>query len=485
MFHSTRGNQSTTASKAIVQGLAKDKGLFVFDTVENTFFSNTFTTYTYTELAKAVLAYLLDDYSQEEIAHVVESSYNSSNFTPSEVTFYLQDTFGYMELFNGNTFAFKDMALSMLPHLFDTGKQINEIHKKTIILTATSGDTGSAALNGFSQLDDTYVIVLYPKDGVSPFQELQMNSYQSDTCIILGVDGNFDDCQRIVKEVFYDCKPDNVLLSSANSINIGRIIPQIIYYIYSYLELVRQDKISFGEPINVTVPTGNFGNIYAAYVAKKMGVPFHKLIIASNENNVLTKLFNEGIYDQSMALKQTYSPSMDILTSSNLERYLYDLYDKNTDFINDAFSKIGKRQSLFFDRILQQDTFIAQYCNEKETISEIKRVFEEYDYVIDPHTAVASHVASTYKKESKDDLYMLVVSTASPYKFSDVICEALDITVKDSVEETFDMIEQKTKKQVDPRMKRILNQKSRKRIISLEGTFDYIKQLVGEINAKD
>lgn len=482
MFSSTRSNIKTTSSEAIIKGLSVDGGLFVIDKFDPSFFNKELLGLGYNELAVKILDTLLDDFTLEEVKSVVKNSYNQKNFRNEIVTIKDFHNHSYLELFNGNTFAFKDMALSVLPNLFAQAKKIQNLKKKTIILTATSGDTGSAALNGFSELEDTYVIVLYPTKGVSEFQELQMNAYQSEKHIVLAVDGNFDDCQRIVKTVFQNEHPKNVSLSSANSINIGRILPQIIYYVFSYLELVRREKISYNEKINITVPTGNFGNIYAAYIAKRLGTPINKLIIASNENYVLTELFNKNIYNTKMKLKQTISPSMDILVSSNVERYLYEMENHNKDNVKKHMDSLTKNGIITIDTINKNKDFYAYFSQEEETYKEIKNTFYENDYLIDPHTAVAKSVSRKYMKETNDDTYMLIVSTANPYKFNDAILKSLNLSKDGSLLEKFKRIEYYTKTQIDPRMKEILTKNHKKINLPLNETLSYVTKIIGEID---
>lgn len=482
MVHSTRSNIKSTISNAIAQGLSKDGGLFVFDTLQGDFYTTELTSLTYPELSEKVFEYLLRDYSKEQVKEVVARSYNTQNFPNEIVKLKHFDSHSYLELFHGNTFAFKDMALSTLPNLFDTAKKINNDNKKTIILTATSGDTGSAALNGFSTLEDTYVIVLYPTQGVSEFQELQMNSYQSDKRIIFAVDGNFDDCQNIVKQLFQEVQPKNISLSSANSINIGRIIPQIVYYMYSYSQLVKDNKITYGEKINITVPTGNFGNIYAGYIAKRLGVPIKKLIIASNSNNVLTDLFNKGLYKTSRELHKTISPSMDILISSNVERYLYDLENKDTDKLNEMMTMLQINKELPVDSIFTQTDFYASFCDEEKTYQTIQSVFEKDNYLIDPHTAVAKAVSDEYMLEESDETYMVIVSTANPYKFSDAIIQSLGIDDQGSLLDKFKKIESKTNLELDKRMLQILSLNTLKKEVSLKDTLETVKKVIGDID---
>ena len=408
MLKSTRGHNYIEPSLAILKGLADDGGLFVFDKFNKDFFKQELIHLTYQELAVKVFAEFLSDYSLEQLNRVVASSYNSSKFKGNIVDVISFENYSYLNLFNGNTFAFKDLALSCLPNLMAEAKKIDNVMKDTIILTATSGDTGSATLEGFKDMDDVTVIVLYPTEGVSEFQELQMNKYSSKKNIIIPVIGNFDDCQRIVKDIFLSERPTKVNLSSANSINIGRIIPQTVYYFYSYLELVRQGTIKYGDLLNVCVPTGNFGNIYSAYIAKNMGLPINKLIVASNENKVLSEVFNEGFYSVDRELHKTISPSMDILISSNFERYLFDHLNNDSDAVKKAMNQLVNDKYLKLDQLVKRSDIKAYFATENDTFNTIEKVFKDESYLIDPHTAVAKFVADKYMEETKDSTHMLV-----------------------------------------------------------------------------
>lgn len=485
MFTSTRSKTSVSASKAILKGLSEDGGLFVFKDFNQTFFSKDLLELTYEDLTVKIFDSLLEDFNVEDIKTIVNKSYNLNNFPKETVSIKDNNTHAYLELYNGQTFAFKDMALSILPKLFSHSKKIQGITKKTVILTATSGDTGSAALSGFSDLDDTYVIVLYPSTGVSEFQELQMTEFQSDKHIVLAVDGNFDDCQKTVKEIFNTLSPVNILLSSANSINIGRIIPQIVYYFYTYNNLVNKGRIEFGEEINVTVPTGNFGNIYAAYVAKKMGVPIHKLVIASNENNILTDLFNSKEYDLNRPLHKTISPSMDILISSNLERYLFELYDGDTSKVSERMNDLKDTGKTIIDKLNKENCFYASFTSESDTKKQINTTLRDENYLIDPHTAVAKSVSTKYIEETNDTRYMVVVSTANPYKFSDAILDALDLSKEGTLKSKFERIEKKSKTKADERMLSILYTKPKRIEVSLNDVHSYVEKVIGEINDKN
>ncbi len=485
MYISTRQNKMQNESYSIIQGLSKDGGLFIPQSFNTSFFNNDLLKLDYHSLSKLVNKQFLDDFDSNDINTLLDQAYNTSSFKPLTVVLKSLDRISFLELFHGPTFAFKDMALQVLPLLMNIAKKIQNDSKKTIILTATSGDTGGATLSGFSHLPDTHVIVLYPKSGVSDFQEKQMLQYASDNCHVLAVDGNFDDCQRIVKDIFSKVNVTNSIVSSANSINIGRIIPQTIYYFYAYLESVRNGEIKFGDFINFVVPTGNFGNIYAAYVAKKMGLPVNKLIIASNANNVLTELFNTGVYRIDRDLIKTSSPSMDIIVSSNFERLLYDLVDQNPKRVVKYMKDLQKNKSIYIKELKDNNDFYATYATESETLSAIKTVYDQYDYLIDPHTAVAYHCYETYKKETSDDTKTIIVSTASPYKFSGAVLDALHLPKTNDLEKDIITLKKIDKAPFDERIMDVLSCDQSPQVIALDKTYAYVMKVIGEIDAND
>lgn len=483
MLFSTRDIQQKSINQILLDGLSKDGGLFVPQSFDASFFNMDLLKDNYQELSIKVMQSLLDDFSLSDISQIVYSAYHQS-FKPSPVVLKHFDRLSFLELYHGPTFAFKDMALQVLPLLIESSKKIQRIHKKTIILTATSGDTGGATLSGFHEMKDTHVIVLYPKKGISPFQEKQMLSYVSDTCHVIGVDGNFDDCQRIAKQLFKHVKVKHSILSSANSINIGRIIPQTIYYFYAYLESVRKGKISYGELMNVVVPTGNFGNIYAAYVAKKMGLPIHKLIVASNENNVLTTLFHTGIYKIDRPLIQTSSPAMDIIISSNFERLLYDVL-KDPLKVKNYMEDLLENKHIYIKEIVHHPDFYATYATEEETYQAIKNVYDKYHYFIDPHTAVAYHCYETYQKETNDQTPTIIVSTASPYKFSESMLDALDLPKSDDLLTNIMTLKTIDDRNFDKRILSVLKSSKASKTISLDEAYSYVVHLIGEIDVND
>jgi threonine synthase len=422
LVHSTRGNKKIKLTQAIIKGLAEDGGLFVFEKLP-LIDIELIEADSYQSLAKTILNLFFED----DMTEIVNQSYK--DFNKDVIGLKLFSKFGFVELFHGPTFAFKDMALQLLPKLLNYSKVKEGDSSKTKILTATSGDTGSAAMAGFKNTIPT--IILYPTNGISEFQEKQMLSLQSNMNIVIPVNGNFDDCQNLVKDVFTSDEFSQYDLSSANSINIGRILPQIIYYLYSYKALRKSYKIAKGEAINIVVPTGNFGNIYAAYLAKKMGLPIHKLIIASNENNVLFNLFNDAVYSISDKLKETMSPSMDILISSNLERYLYDLYEHDTETINVMMNTLKETGKVFVERIIDQNDFLAFMASEEDTSDAIESIYDQTSYVIDPHTAVGYSAYQQYVSKSNDDTYTLIAATASPFKFSSDVLASLNHPISD------------------------------------------------------
>lgn len=435
VYQSTRDEKNTvTASQAILQGLATDGGLFTpvsYPQVELDF--NTLKDASYQEVAKLVLSAFLDDFTAEELDYCISHAYDSKFDTPAIAPLVKLDGQYNLELFHGSTIAFKDMALSILPYFMTTAAKKHGLENKIVILTATSGDTGKAAMAGFADVPGTEIIVFYPKDGVSKVQELQMTTQTGDNTHVIAIDGNFDDAQTNVKHMFNDVElreklaANKMQFSSANSMNIGRLVPQIVYYVYAYAQLVKTGQITAGEKVNFTVPTGNFGNILAAFYAKQIGLPVGKLICASNENNVLTDFFKTRVYDKKRSFKVTTSPSMDILVSSNLERLIFHLVGNDatkTKELMESLVATGQYQLSDFDADIL-DLFAAAYADEAETVAEIKRVYEASDYIEDPHTAVASAVYQKYQTQTGDAAKTVIASTASPYKFPVVAVEAV------------------------------------------------------------
>ena len=450
LYKSTRNPDLTvTASEAILKGLADDGGLFVPTSVPKldvTF--DELKSMTYQETAYAVMKQLLTDFTEEELKHCINSAYDEKFDTEVIAPIAKVGDVYHLELFHGQTIAFKDMALSILPHLLTTAAKKNNVTKDIVILTATSGDTGKAALAGFADVPGTKIIVFYPKGGVSKVQELQMVTQKGDNTAVVAIHGNFDNAQSGVKALFEDKRLEKELsdagyqFSSANSINIGRLVPQIVYYVYAYAKLLENEEIKEGEKINITVPTGNFGNILAAYYAKEMGLPVNKLICASNENKVLYDFFKTGIYDKNREFHLTSSPSMDILISSNLERLIYIIAGndaaKNAELM-DQLKKEG-RYTITEDMKAKLHDFEGGFATQENTAQAIKNVYEKTGYVMDTHTAVASYVYNEYKNKTKDGTKTLLASTASPFKFVNNVMTAIDS--KYAGKDDFDLIDE-------------------------------------------
>ena len=427
--------QEITASQAILKGLADDGGLFVPTSIPKLDKSlKELSEMTYQEVAYEVLKLFLTDFTEEELKHCINSAYDSKFDTEEIAPLVMADGAYYLELFHGATIAFKDMALSILPHLMITSARKNKIKNDIVILTATSGDTGKAALAGFADVEGTRIVVFYPKNGVSAIQERQMVTQKGDNTHVVGIKGNFDQAQTGVKEMFNDKELAAELdaagfqFSSANSINIGRLVPQIAYYVYAYVKLLGEEKISDGETINVVVPTGNFGNILAAFYAKNMGLPIEKLICASNENKVLYDFFSTGEYDKNREFILTNSPSMDILISSNLERLIYHIAgndaEKNSELM-EGLRTTGKYE-ITAEMREKLSGFYGNFATEKETGDAIKKLYEDTGYIIDTHTGVAASVYGKYKAETGDDKATVIASTASPFKFTRAVMGAID-----------------------------------------------------------
>ena len=434
-YQSTRGGESgLTASQAILKGLADDGGLFMpveipkLDIPLKELYGAT-----YQETAYQVMKLFFTDFTEEELRYCINHAYDEKFDTEEIAPLVKADGAYYLELFHGKTIAFKDMALSILPYLMTTSAKKNQVKNDIVILTATSGDTGKAALAGFADVPGTRIIVFYPQGGVSRIQELQMVTQKGDNTAVVAIHGNFDDAQTGVKNIFGDrdfaerLAGKGFQLSSANSINIGRLVPQIVYYVYAYAKLVSNEEIADGDPINVTVPTGNFGNILAAYFAKQMGVPIDKLICASNDNKVLYDFFKTGVYDKNRPFILTSSPSMDILISSNLERLIYlstGCDAEETKKRMEELSKDGK-YSVTDEMRARMADFVGGYADQAANAAEIKRLYDETGYMIDTHTGVASCVYHNYVKETGDTKKTVIASTASPYKFSRSVMEAI------------------------------------------------------------
>ncbi len=434
-YFSTRGGGSAvSASEAVLKGLAEDGGLFFPDHIPALTKSlKELSEMSYQDVAYEVMRLFLSDYTEEELKNCIRNAYDSKFDTEVIAPLVYAGGAYYLELFHGATIAFKDMALSILPHLMITAAKKNHIKNDIVILTATSGDTGKAALAGFADVEGTKIIVFYPKNGVSPIQEKQMVTQRGENTFVVGIHGNFDDAQNGVKKIFGDKEFGKLMeesgyqFSSANSINIGRLVPQVVYYVYAYAQLLKEGKISDKEPVNVVVPTGNFGNILAAYFAKNMGLPIAKLICASNENKVLFDFFRTGIYDRNREFVLTSSPSMDILISSNLERLIYLIAGSDAEKNKELMMQLSMSGKYEITTKMQEklQDFYGGFADEAETAKMIRSLCDDCGYVIDPHTAVAACVYEKYKAETKDGTKTIIASTASPYKFTRSVMRAL------------------------------------------------------------
>ena len=436
IYKSTRDNKvAVTASQAILKGLSEDGGLFMPAQIPELDLSmKDMVNMSYQEIAYEVMKLFLTDFTEEELKNCIRCAYDEKFDTEEIVPLAKVEDAYYLELFHGATIAFKDMALSILPHLMTTAAKKNHVKHEIVILTATSGDTGKAALAGFADVPGTKIIVFYPKNGVSPIQEKQMVTQKGDNTFVVGIHGNFDDAQSGVKAIFSDRALEARMaeagfqFSSANSINIGRLVPQVVYYVYAYVKLLENGELSEGEPLNVVVPTGNFGNILAAYLAKGIGVPLAKLICASNENKVLYDFFQTGTYDKNRPFVLTSSPSMDILISSNLERLIYEIAGEDAEAVRSLMAQLSceGRYEITDGMRAQLHDFYGNYASEEETKARIAAVYGDTGYVMDTHTAVGSAVYEKYRQETGDQTKTVIASTASPYKFTRSVMDAID-----------------------------------------------------------
>ena len=450
LFYKSTRNSSirVSASQAILKGLSDEGGLFIPERIPTLDIPmEEIAKMTYAETAYEVMSRFYTDFTEEELKNCIARAYDSKFDTEVIAPLVEADGAYYLELFHGPTIAFKDMALSILPHLMVTSARKNNVKNDIVILTATSGDTGKAALAGFAKVEGTKIIVFYPKNGVSAIQERQMVTQEGDNTFVVGIHGNFDDAQTGVKKIFADKEFAKELddkgyqFSSANSINIGRLIPQVVYYVYAYGVMLKEERITAGEKINVVVPTGNFGNILAAYLAKHMGVPIDKLVCASNHNKVLYDFFKTGEYNRNREFYLTTSPSMDILISSNLERLIYLIAGCDDTKNTELMQKLTSEGSYIItdDMKANLDDFIGGFATEEETAARIKELYEKTGYVLDTHTAVASHVYEQYVKETGDTTKTVIASTASPFKFGQSVMEAID--GKSHEEDMFELVE--------------------------------------------
>lgn len=436
-YHSTRGSEETlTAAQAVIRGIAEDRGLYVPDSIPALPFTlSELSKKTYKETAKAVIGAFFTDYTEEELERCVNGAYDGKFDAEDVVSIVKAGNANYLELYHGRTAAFKDMALSILPYLLTTAMKKEKEKHKVCILTATSGDTGKAALDGFADVEGTEIVVFFPSSGVSKVQERQMITQEGENTHVFAIKGNFDDAQTGVKNIFGDKEFAEELekagcrLSSANSINIGRLIPQVAYYVYSYGKLVANGEIKEGDKINIVVPTGNFGNILAAYYASKMGIPVNRFICASNKNRVLTDFIESGKYSIDREFFLTNSPSMDILISSNLERLLYHLSGENGNEIKALMDSLDTdKEYVISDKIKEGlKCFYGGSCSVEDTIATIGKMYEENGYLMDTHTAVACKVYEDYRRETGDETPTVIASTASAYKFATSVADAIGI----------------------------------------------------------
>ena len=454
VYHSTRNSEETaTASEAILKGLTSDGGLFVPDSIPKLNVSlEDLTKMSYQEIAYAVMKEFLTDFTEEELKTCINNAYDSKFDTEEIAVTKKVDGAYYLELFHGATIAFKDMALSILPHLLVTSARKNNVKNEIVILTATSGDTGKAALAGFADVPGTKIIVFYPKSGVSPIQEKQMVTQKGDNTYVIGIKGNFDDAQTGVKKMFSNKELAKVMndngfqFSSANSINIGRLVPQVVYYVKAYADLLKQGALKAGEPMNVVVPTGNFGNILASYYAKQMGIPIGKFVCASNKNKVLFDFFETGKYDRNREFYVTTSPSMDILISSNLERMIYRIAGNDAKQCAKFMAALTKDGEYVITDAMKAELseFFGAFGSEEETAVKIKEVYDKEGYVMDTHTAVAAVAYDKYKAATGDDKTPTVIaSTASPYKFTRSVMDAIDPSY--DAEDDFELVDELNK----------------------------------------
>lgn len=421
---------TATASQAILKGICEDGGLFIPEKVPQIQMElSELVDMDYQHLAYEILKLYLTDFTEQELKHCIESAYDEKFDTKSIAPVVKKGDALFLELFHGKTLAFKDIALSILPYFMKIAAKKNGIDKEIVILTATSGDTGKAALEGFADVEGTKIIVFFPEYGVSPVQKLQMTTQEGANTCVVGIKGNFDDAQSAVKSIFIDkelcqkLEQKGYLFSSANSINIGRLVPQIVYYFYAYAQAVKQGEINIGEKLNFTVPTGNFGDILAGYYAKCMGLPVNRFVCASNDNKVLYDFFETGEYNKNREFHVTISPSMDILISSNLERFLcHTIGQKST---KECMTKLQQEGS-YKAEIVKNSDMIGEYATEQQTYEAIKKMYDKTGYVMDTHTAVAYAAYQKYKNTTNDNTPMVIVSTASPYKFTKDVMTALD-----------------------------------------------------------
>ncbi len=490
-FLSTRGKDvAVNAAEAIARGLAYDGGLFVPETFPNVYSKiDNLLDMNYAERASEVIGGFLEEYDKGRLLSACESAYSRFEENDGAPVVRIDDDLYIMELFHGPTFAFKDVALTLLPFLLREGATISGIKEEILILVATSGDTGKAALSGFQDADGIKIMVFYPSEGVSDMQKLQMCTQEGKNVNVVAVKGNFDDCQTAVKKIFSDkaynaeLKNKGVVLSSANSINFGRLVPQITYYFSAYCDMVNANEIEKGEKVNFVVPTGNFGNILAGYYAKKMGLPINKLVCASNSNNVLTEFLVEGNYDANREFFKTASPSMDILVSSNLERLIYEISNRNADLTAKRMEELkstGSYEITKEELDIISNEFYADFSDEEECFDTISYVFDEYGYVLDPHTAVAFDVCEKFKSFTEDAKKTVILSTASPYKFPQSVLKAITGKNISNAFTASEKLEEETGMPIPDEIKALKNKEKRfNKVIEREDTLKAVNEFIG------
>ncbi|HSV30568.1 MAG TPA: threonine synthase [Atribacteraceae bacterium] len=453
-YTSTRGKSAKQSSAgAILSGIASDGGLYVPDPLPlDSLDPLEIVNKSYQEIALVVMAEYFTDFSDADLKACIDLAYLNTFDTPHIAPLVKRDDVYYLELFHGPTLAFKDVALTILPHLMKQAARMSGTDREIVILTATSGDTGKAALEGFAGVEGTKIIVFFPEHGVTQIQKRQMVTQHGENAYVIGIEGNFDDAQAGVKAIFTDpalsakLYQSNYMFSSANSINIGRLVPQIVYYFFAYTQLLRSGEIKRDEPIDYVVPTGNFGNILAAYYAKQLGLPVNRLICASNENRVLFDFFTSGTYDKNRDFVMTMSPSMDILVSGNLERLLYHASDDDSASVRQMMDRLNLTGRFDISPIMREalSDFYAGFATEEETSQSIKQVYESSGYLIDPHTAVGHAVYSGYREKTQNPTKAVIVSTASPFKFTASVMKALGRDYKADDFELIDILSRET-----------------------------------------
>lgn len=460
-YRSTRSNEQAGAEEALLYGLAKDGGLYVPDALPAPFISwDAVKDLSYPELTAFVLAPFFEEFGKDRLLEMAKKAYVGTFDTADVVpTISVSDGLSIAELFHGRTCAFKDLALSLFPYLLTEAKKEIAGDKKVLILTATSGDTGKAALEGFRDVPGVHIMVFYPSHGVSPLQKDQMQKQLGNNVAVLGIEGNFDDAQSALKNVFSgllrkEAEEENILLSSANSINIGRLFPQVVYYVWIWKTLVAEGNIKKDKSFNVVVPTGNFGNILAAWIAKQIGTPIGKLVCASNKNNVLSDFFKTGVYDTNRDFYLTESPSMDILVSSNFERFLYFMSGSSETVKEDmaALAKDGRYEAPADLLAKMKEAIIGDWASEEETQQTMKQVYDEANYLMDPHTAVAKAVFDKVSRSGALSGYTVIAGTAHPDKFPLAVSEALSLPAKENPYDMLRAIEAKTGIQIPAQM---------------------------------